>query len=41
MTVVFVAIAVCAGAGLAAATGLAAYAQRNWKTRDHAATAKT
>jgi hypothetical protein len=41
MMAVFVAIAVCGGAGLAAASGLAAYAQRNWKIRDHAATAKT
>lgn len=31
MTAVFVSIVVSTGAGLAVASGLAAYAQRNWK----------
>jgi hypothetical protein len=30
MTAVFVAMVLCAGAGVGVASGLAAYAQRNW-----------
>lgn len=36
MTAVFVAIASCATAGVAVASGLVAYAQRNWKVRSGA-----
>ncbi len=33
MTAVFVAMVVCAGAGIGVASSLAAYAQRNWAGR--------